>query len=159
MTLKVRPKPALQLPTLPAGLPQGRIWHKNASTGPLAEGPAGTEAIDLAYLFIEIGKVILSRYKELLAESPGAVDRYRLSEGASVRELHGTGTKVRAAIGDALEDEDFIDAGKWTFSALEEAYAEVHCVERPAASLAINRLLERAGLITIRTNAPSLKRV
>jgi hypothetical protein len=75
--------------------------------------------------------------------------------GASRDRLEGAGT----AIGDELDDDQFLDACKASFSALETAYMEAHEVDRAAASLAINRLLERAGLITIRTNAPSLKRV
>jgi len=153
MKLATHPKPAL-----PALLSDGHSLLETIRSMPLPEGKAGTAFLDGLKVLEEVVALGRSRMRVLLAESPDCVPRWRLMSGASVREIHGTGTKVRAAIGEELDDEQFLDACKTSFAQLELAYMEAHSVDRAAATLAINRLLEAAGLVTIRTNASSLKR-
>jgi hypothetical protein len=126
---------------------------------PLPEGRDGTRFLDGLKIFEEVVALGRSRMKQLLVENPHCVPHWRLFDGASVRELKGSGTKLREVLGEELSEEAFLDAGKWSFSQLETAYMDEHCVDRNTAALAIGRLLEQAGLVTIRTNAPSLKRV
>jgi hypothetical protein len=146
-------------PELPELLSDGTRLLEYVRSMPLPEGTEGTRFLDNLRVLEEAIALGRTRMKGLLAESPYCVPNWQLFPGSSVRELHGDSSKLREALGDELSEEAFIDAGKWSFSALEAAYMEEHSVDRAAAAMAINRLLERAGLISIRQNAPTLKRI
>jgi hypothetical protein len=149
----------LKPPPLPALLTDSRNLLEIVRSMPLPEGQAGTRFLDGLKILEEVVALGRSRMKQLLEEAPDAVPHWRMMPGASVREIHAPGTKIRAAIGEELDDDSFLDVGKWSFSQLESAYMEANSVDRAAAALAVGRLLEKAGCVTIRTNAPSLKRL
>jgi len=153
----IRPKPGL--PALLSDLNTGRELLELVRAMPLPEGRPATRLLDSVKILEEICALIRSRMKGLLEENPGAVPHWENRSGASVRELHGSGSKIQAAFGDTFNNEQFIDAGQWSFSRLEKAYREAQSVDEPTAKLAVDRILSEAGLITVRQNQPSLRRL
>jgi len=148
-----------RLPILEPRAAFGQIALKNWAEMPLIEGRAGARFLNQLALLEEAIATYRSRIKELLKQYPESIPHWEMRPGASVREIHGGALKVRQAIGEELDDEQFLDACKISFRQLELAFQEAQSLDKAAAALKVNRLLETAGLVTIRQNQPSLKHI